>query len=41
LQLRDLLIKLLLRIPEGRAILEAAPRPPDYVADPEDEALLE
>ena len=38
-QLRDLLIKLLLRIPEGRAILLSAPRPPDYVADAEDEAL--
>lgn len=40
LQLRDLLIKLLLRIPEGRAILLAAPRPPDYTADAEDEALV-
>lgn len=39
-QLRDLLIKLLLRIPEGRAILVAAPRPPDYTADAEDEALV-
>lgn len=38
-QLRDLLIKLLLRIPEGRAILLSAPRPPDYTADAEDEAL--
>ena len=39
-QLRDLLIKLLLRIPEGRAILAAAPRPLDYIADAEDEALV-
>ncbi len=41
LQLRDLLIKMLLRIPEGRAILESAPRPPDYVMDPEDAARPE
>ena len=39
-QLRDLLIKLLLRIPEGRAILAEAPRPPDYTADAEDEELV-
>jgi len=39
-QLRDLLIKLVLRVPEGRAILLAAPRPPDYTADAEDEALV-
>jgi DNA-binding MarR family transcriptional regulator len=38
-QLRDLLIKLVLRVPEGLAILAAAPRPPDYTADAEDEAL--
>lgn len=41
LQLRDLLIKVLLRIPEGRAILESVPRPPDYVADAEDESRPE
>lgn len=33
LQLRDLLIKVLLEISEGRAILESVPRPPDYVAE--------
>lgn len=41
LQLRDLLIKVLLSIPEGRVILESAPRPPDYVEDPEDTARPE
>lgn len=35
-QLRDLLIHTLLRIPEGRAILEAAPRPPDFILDSDD-----
>lgn len=35
-QLRDLLIRVLLQIPQGRAILESVPRPPDFILDADD-----